>query len=49
MQMKIFKKTEIKKQESKMIRELTVTELQVVSGGINPPPLPPSHGGEMKL
>jgi hypothetical protein len=47
--MKIFKKTESKKQETNTIRELTKTELKVVGGGINPQPLPPIHGGEMKL
>jgi hypothetical protein len=46
--MKLFKKTDTKKRESNGIRGLTVTELQIVSGGINPQPLPPCHGGELK-
>ncbi len=47
--MKFIKKTKTKKQENNSIRELTSTEQQIVGGGINPQPLPPSHGDELKL
>jgi hypothetical protein len=35
------KKTEEKKPDVRQVRELTVSEVQVVSGGLNPQPLPP--------
>ncbi len=39
--MKLFKKTEAKSQEPGKVRELSVEEMQIISGGINPQPLPP--------
>jgi len=47
--MKLFKKTETKKQANNSVRELIAIEQQIVGGGINPQPLPPCHGGELKL
>jgi hypothetical protein len=41
--MKLFKKTESKKKDAIKIHELTEAELKIVSGGINPQPLPPGR------
>ncbi len=41
--MKLFKKAEAKKQADTNIRELSQAERQLVSGGLNPQPLPPGH------
>ncbi len=39
--MKLFKKSEAKSQQPRKVRALSVEEMQIVSGGLNPQPLPP--------
>jgi len=44
--MNIFKKARVATADTMAPRKLTLAEIQAVSGGLNPQPLPPSHGPE---
>ncbi len=39
--MKLFKKVTLKTEKAKQVRKLSAAEVAVISGGLNPQPLPP--------
>ena len=41
--MKFFKTSKAKSQEPKKVRELSDEDLRIISGGLNPQPLPPGR------
>jgi hypothetical protein len=43
MKMKLFKKVTLKTEKAKQVRKLSAAEVAVISGGLNPQPLPPGH------
>ena len=46
--MKFLKNAGIKSPARRSLRELSATEIRLVSGGINSQPLPPNHPPELK-